>query len=108
MDTVASPPSLAPLGAPSSSGVPTNFTIDGSSHVNNMEIANPPDFSVPPVGVVHTPKPQTPSLQADVATLKEAKSTLRNHAYSQVGVIKPGAYSRSILRSAKFQHLDCT
>ena len=68
-------PSLAPLGAPSSSGVPTKFTIDGSSDVNNMEIANPPDCSVPPAVVVHTPKPQTPSLQADVATLKDAKST---------------------------------
>ena len=107
MGTDASPPSLVPLGAPSTSGVHTKLTIDGSSDVNNMEIANPPDSSVPPAVVVHTPKLQTPSLQPDVATLTEAKSTKRIHAYSRAGVIKPGAYSTSLIRSAKRQNLDC-
>ena len=102
MGTDASPPSLAPLGAPVPSGIHTNLTIDGSSDVYDMKIANPPDCSVPPAVVV-----RTPSLQADVATLKEDKSTLRTHAYSRAGVIKPGAYSRSLLRGAKSQKLDC-
>ena len=74
-----------------------------------MKIANPSDCSVPPVVVVPTPKPHTPSLQTNVSTLKEDKSTLqsRAHAYSGAGVIKPGTYSRSLLRSAKGQKLDC-
>ena len=89
MGTDASPPSLVPLGAPSTSGVHTKLTIDISSDVNNMEIANPPDSSVPPAVVVHTPKLQTPSLQPDVATLTEAKSTKRmwEHANTKVSVL---------------------
>ena len=107
MGADASPPNLATLGAPSSSGIHTNLTIDGSSDVNNMKIANPPDCGVLPAIVVHAPKPQTPYAQADVPTLKEDKSTLKSHAYSRAGVIKPGAYSRSSLRSAKVRKLDC-
>ena len=83
------------------------MTIDGSSDVNNMKIANPPDCSVPPVAVVRTQKPQTPTLQPDDATLKEDKATLRSHAYYRASFIKPGTYSRSLLRSAKGQKLDC-
>ena len=100
-------PSRAPLGAPSSSHIHTTSSIDGSLDVNNIKIANQPDCSVTPAVVVHTHKPQTPSLQAVDATLIENKSTLRTHAYSKAGVIKPGTYSRSILRSAKGQKLDC-
>ena len=107
MGTDASPPCLAPLVAPSSSGIRTNFTIDGSSYVNNMKIANLPDCSFPAALVVHTLKPHTPPLQAVDATLKEGKSTLRTHAYSRARVIRPGTYSRSILKSAKGQILDC-
>ena len=83
------------------------MSIDGSPDVNNMKIADPPDCSVPPAVVVRTPKPQTPSLQADDATLIEDKSSLRTHAYSRAGVIKPGSYSRSLSRSAKGHKLDC-
>ena len=72
-----------------------------------MKIANPPDSSVPPAVVVHTPQPQPPILQANVATLKDVKSTLRTLAYFRADVIKPGTYSRSSLRSAKGQTLDC-
>ena len=100
-------PSLAPLGAPSSSQIHTTLSIDGSADVNNMKIANPPNCSVPPAVVVPTPKPQTPSLQADHARLKEGKSTFKTNAYFRAGVIKPGAYSRSLIRSAKRQNLDC-
>ena len=50
-------PSLAPLGAPSSSQNHTMFCIDGQANVNNMKIANPPLSSVPPAVMVHTPKP---------------------------------------------------
>ena len=107
MGTDGSPPSIAPLCDPSSSGIHTKLTIDGSSVVNNKKIANPPDCSVPPAVVVHTPKPHTPSLQADDATLKEDKSTFKTHAYSRAGVIKRGTYSRSLLRSVKGQKLDC-
>ena len=107
MGTNASLSSLAPLGAPSSSGIHAKLTIDGVSEGNNTKIANPTDCSVPPAIVIHTPQPQTPSLMADVATLKEDKSTLRIHAYSRAGVLKPGTYSRSLLRSAKGQKLDC-
>ena len=99
-------PSLAPLGAPSSSQIHTTLSIDGSAYVNNMKIANPLDSSVTPAVVIHTPKPQTPSLQADDATLIETKSTLRTRTYSRVGVIKPGTYSRSLLRGDKCQYLD--
>ena len=98
---------LPPILAPSSSEFHTKLIIDGSSDVNTMKIANPPGCSVPLAVVVHTPKPQTPALQTDDATLKEDKSTLRTHAYSKAGVIKRGTYSRSILRSAKGQKLDC-
>jgi len=107
MGTDSRLPSLAPLGAPSSSQIYTTLSINGSADVNNMKILNPPDCSVTPAVVVHTPKPQTPSLQAVDATLIENKSTLQTHAYSRAGVIKPDTYSRSILRSAKGQKLDC-
>ena len=107
MGTDASPPSLAPFGAPSPFGIHTKLTIDGSSDVYDMKIANPPDCSIPPAVVVYTLKPHTPSLQADVATLKEDKSSLRTHAYSRAGVIKAGTYSRSLLRGGKSQKLDC-
>ena len=107
MGTDASPPILALLDAPNSSGLHTKLTIDGSSDINNLKIANPHDCSIAPTVVVHTPKPHNPSLQAGVATLKEDKSTLHTHAYSRAGVIKPGAYSRSTLRSAKGQKFNC-
>ena len=107
MGTAASPPRLAPLVAPSSSEMHTKVTIDGSSDVNNMKIANPPNSSVPPAVVVHTPQPQPPILQANVATLKDVNSSLRTLAYFRADVIKPGTYSRSSLRSAKVQTLDC-
>ena len=106
MGTDSRLPSLAPLGAPSSFEIHTTLSIDGSADVNNMKIANPPDCSVTPAVVVHTPKPQTPSLQAVDSTLIDNKSTLQTHAYSRVGVIKPGTYSRSILRNAKGQKFD--
>ena len=102
MGTDASPPNPAPLGAPNSSGIHTKLTFDGSSKGKNTKITNPLFFGAP------FPKPHTPSLQADVATLKEEKSTLRIHAYYRAEVIKPGTYSRSLLRSAKVQKLDCT
>ena len=107
MGTDSSLPSLAPLGAPSSSGIHTMLSIDGYADVNHMKIANPPDCSGPPAVVVHTPHPRTQSLQADDAMLIEDKSILQTHAYSRVGVIKPGTYSRSLLRSAKGQIFDC-
>jgi hypothetical protein len=100
MGTDSSLPSLAPLGAPSSSQIHTTSSIDGFPDVNNMKILNPPDCSVTPVVAAQSPHPRTPSLQTDVATLIEDKSTLQTHAYSRVGVIKPGTYSRSLLRSA--------
>ena len=98
-----SPPQLGPT----SSAIHTKLTIDGSSDVNNMDIANPRDCSVPPAVVVPTTKPQTPSLQADHARLIEGKSTFKTNAYFRAGVIKPGAYSRSLVKSAKRQNLDC-
>ena len=107
MGTDSRLPSLAPLGAPSSSEIHTTLSIDGFADVNNMKIANPLDCSATPAVVVHTPKPQTPSLQAVDSTLIDNKSTLQTHAYSRVGVIKSGTYSRSILRSVKSQKLDC-
>ena len=108
MGTDSRLPSLAPIRAPSSPQIHTTLSIDGSADVHNMKIANPPDCSVTPAIVIHTPKPQTPSLQADGGTLMEDKSILRTHAYSRAVVIKPGTYSRSILRSAKGHKLDCT
>jgi hypothetical protein len=104
MGTDSRLPSLAPFGAPSSSQI---HTIDGSADVNNMKTANPPDCSVTPAVVVLTPQPQTPSLRADDASLIQNKSTFKIHPYSRAGIIKPGTYSRSILRSAKGQKLDC-
>ena len=101
------PPSLATLGAPSSSQIPTTLSIDVSAVVNNMKVANPLDCSVAPAVADHTPHPQTPSLQADDARLIEGKSTFKTNAYFRAGVIKPGAYSRSLIRSAKRQNLDC-
>ena len=100
MGTDSSLPSLAPLGAPSSSQIHTTSSIDGFPDVNNMKILNTCDCSVTPAVAVQSPHPRTPSLQTDVATLIEDKSTLQTHAYSRVGVIKPGTYSRSLLRSA--------
>ena len=107
MVTDASPPNLETLGAPSSCGILTKLTIDGSSDVNNMKIANPPVCSLLPAVVVQASKPQSPSTQADVPTVKEDKSTFRIHAYSRAGVIKPGTYSRSLRRSAKGLKIDC-
>jgi hypothetical protein len=107
MGTDSRLPSLAPLHAPSSSQIHTTFSFDGSPGVNNMKNLNPPDCSVTPAVVVHTPKPQTPSLRAVDATLIQNKSTFKIHAYYRAGVIKPGTYSRSILRSAQVQKLDC-
>ena len=107
MGTAASPPRLAPVGAPSSPRICTKLTIDGYSDVNNIKIAKPTDCSVPPAVVVPTPQPQPPSLLAVDATLKEDKPALRSHAYSRAGIIKPGAYSTSLLRSVKRQNLDC-
>jgi hypothetical protein len=103
-------PSLSPLRGASSSQMHTTLSIDVSADVNNMKIATPPDSSVTPVVVVQSPHPPTPSSQKDVATLKEDKSTLQIHAYSRAGIIKPGTYSRSLLRSAqrsKSQGLGC-
>ena len=110
MGTDSSLPSLAPLGAPSSSQIHTTLSFAGFADVNNMKILNPSDCSDTPAMVVQSPHPRTPSLQADVPTLIEDKSTLQTHAYSRVGVIKPGTYSRSLLRSAprpKGQGLGC-
>lgn len=93
-------PIPAPLCSPSTSQFHNTLSIDCFGDVNNMKVDNPPDASVTPVVVVQTPPAQTPSLQSDVATLIEDKSALQTHAYSRVGVIKPGTYSRSLLRSA--------
>jgi hypothetical protein len=99
MGTGSSHLSPAPLGAPSSSQIHTMLSIDGFADINNMKILNPLDSSVTPAVAVQSPHPWTPSLQTDVATLIEDKSTLQTHAYSRVGVIKSGTYSRSLLRS---------
>ena len=110
MGTDSRLPSLAPLGAPSSSQIHTTSSFPGFADGNNMKILNHPDCSVIPAIAVQSPHPRTPSLQTDVATLIEDKSTLQTHAYSRVGVIKPGTYSRSLLRSAprpKGQGLGC-
>ena len=107
MGTDSSLPSLAALGAPSSPRIPTKLTIDGSSDVNNIKIAKPTDCSIPPSIDVDTLKPQTPSLQGDVARLKEGKSTFKTNAYFRAGVIKPGTYSGSLIRGAKRQNLTC-
>ena len=64
-------------------------------------------FPSTPAVVVPTPKPQSPSLQANGARLIEGKSTFKTNAYFRAGVIKPGAYSRSLVKSAKRQNLDC-
>ena len=100
MGTDSSLPSLAPLGAPSSSQIHTTLSIDGSADVNNMKIAQltpaivPHDCSVTPAVMVQSPHARTPSSQEDVAMLIEDKSTLQTHAYSRVGIIKPGTYGR--------------
>ena len=94
------PPIPAPLGAPNSSQIHTTLSIDGSADVNNMKIPNPHDCSVPSAIADRTPHPRVPTLQADVPTLIEEKSTLLTHAYSRAGVIKPGTYSSSLLRRA--------
>ena len=100
MGTESIPPSPTPLGSPNTSALHTTLPIDGFADVNNMKIDNPPDSSVTPTVVVHSPHTRTPSLQADVATMIEDMFTLQTHAYSRVGVIKPGNYSISLLRSA--------
>ena len=110
MGTDSSLPCLAPLGAPSSSQIHPTLAVEGFSDVNNMKIANPPDCLVTPAVAVHTPHPRTPSLQSDVPMLIDDKSTLQTHAYSKAWVIKPGDYSRSLLRSAprpKRQEVGC-
>jgi hypothetical protein len=110
MGTDSSLSSLTPLRAPGSSQIPTTLSIDGCAVVNNLKNTNPPDCSVTPPVADHPPHPQTPSLRADDAKMIEDKSTLQNHAYSRAGIIKPGTYSRSLLRSAprpKSQGLGC-
>jgi hypothetical protein len=92
MGTDSRLPSLAPLGAPSSSQIHTTSSFPGFADGNNMKILNHPDCSVTPEIAVQSPHPRTPSLQTDVATLIEDKSPLQTHAYSRVGVIKPGTY----------------
>ena len=100
MDSDSSLRSLAPLGAPSSSQIHTTSSFPGFADGNNMKILNPSHCSDTPAMIVQSPPPRTPSLQTDVATLVEDKSPLQTHAYSRAGVIKPGTYSRSLLRSA--------
>ena len=110
MGSDSSLPILAPLGAPNSSQIHTTLSIDGSADVNNMKIPNPHDCSIPLAIADQTPHPRTSSLQADDPTMLEDKSTLKTHAYSRVGVIKPGTYSSSLLKSAlrpKGQKFDC-
>ena len=92
--------SPAPLGPPSSSQIHTTSSFPGFADDNNMKILNPSDCSNTPAMVVQSPHPRTPCLQTDVATLVKDKSPLHTHAYSRAGVIKPGTYSRSLLRSA--------
>ena len=104
MGTDSRLPSLAPFGAPGSSEI---HTIDGSADGNNMKSVNPPDCSVTPAVAVPTPQPRTPSLRAVDESLIQNKSTFKIHPYARAGVIKPGTYSRSKLRSAKGQKLDC-
>jgi hypothetical protein len=99
MGTDSSLPSLAPLGALSSSRVYTTLPINGFANINTMNIANPTVSSVNPAVVVQSPHAWTPSSQTDVATLIEYKSTSHTHAYSRIGVIKPSIYSTSLLRS---------
>jgi hypothetical protein len=100
MGTDSRLPSLAPLGAPSSSQIHTTSSFPGFADSNNMKILNHPDCSVSPAIAVQSPHPRTPSFETDIATLIEDKSHLQTHAYSRVEVIKPGTYSRSLLRSA--------
>ena len=100
MGTDSSLPSPSPLACPSSSRVQNTLSIDGFADVNNLKIDNPPDSSVTPAVVVHTPHPRTSSLQSDAPTLIEDISTLHTHAYSRVRIIEPGTYSRSVLRSS--------
>ena len=110
MGTDSTLPILAPSDAPSSSEIHSTLSIDGFAVVNNMKIANRHECSVPPAVVVFTPPPHSPSLQMDVTTVIEDKSTSQTHAYSRVGVIKPGTYSRSLFRSGprpKCQNLCC-
>ena len=111
MGTDSTLPSLAPLGAPSPSKIHTTSSFPGFADGNNMKILNPSDCSDTPAMAVQSPHPRTPSLQTDVPTLIEDKSPLQTHAYSRVGVIKPGTYSRSLLRSAprpQGQGLGCS
>jgi hypothetical protein len=110
MGTDESLPNLARLGAPSSSRIHITLPIDGLPNVNNMKIENPHVSSLTPALVVQSPPARTPSLQADVATLIQDMFTLRTHAYSRVGVIKPSTYSRFVSRIfqlPKRQKLDC-
>ena len=110
MGTGSSLRSPPPLGFPSTSVVHTTLSIDGFPDVNNLKIDNPPDSSITPAVVVHTPHPRNPSLQSGVATLIEDMSTLQTHAYSRARVIEPGTYSRSVLRISplpKREKPDC-
>jgi hypothetical protein len=100
----------APLASPSTSQLQNRLSIDGFADVINMKVHNPPDSSVTPVAVVQNPNARTQSLQTDIAIPIEHKSTLHTHAYSRVGVIKPGTYSRTLLKTAtrhKYQNLVC-
>ena len=103
MDTDASLPSLPCVGSPISSRVHTPLPIDGFADV---KIDSPPVSSVPPALVVHSPHALTSSFQADVPTLDQDMSTLKTHAYSRVGVIKPGTYSRSVSRISSLPNGD--
>jgi hypothetical protein len=116
MGTDSNLTSLAPLGAASSSEIHTTLSIVGSPKVNNMKIAQltpaivPHNCSVTPAVMVQSPNPRTQSSKEDVAMMIQEKSTLHTNAYSRVGIIKPGTYSRSLLRSAprpKGQGLGC-
>ena len=110
MGADSSLPIPAPLGSPSTSQLHSMLSIDGFADAINMKVHNPPDSSVTPVVVVQRPPSRTPSLQTDIATPIEHKSTLQTHAYSRAGVIKPGTYSRTLLKNAprpKDQNLVC-
>jgi hypothetical protein len=54
-----------------------------------MKIVNPPDCSVTPAVVVHTLKPQTPSLQAVDVTVIENKSTLEQGLLNRALTLDP-------------------
>jgi hypothetical protein len=115
MGTDSTLTSLAPFVPATSSQIHTILSIDGSLDVNNMKIAQaivPYDCTVilAPAVMVQSPNARTQSSKEDVAMLIQEKSTLQTHAYSRVGIIKPGTYYRSLLRSGprpKGQGLGC-